>query len=132
MTFVRHRQNRRVTRQILTGTSLAFAVTLTLALAGCTPWPDYANGGMAERHAVGWRPVRSAQQRHDALVNAGAERFFPARMVDVRNLINRAMREHEGGLLRDADLTIFRAEELIFLVEADMQKQTAGRSSPRK
>ena len=108
------------------------ALAMTVTLAACTPWPNYANGGLAERHSVDWRPVRTARERHDALVRSGSERFFPGRMVEIRNLIDRATREHEGGLPRDAEVSLARAADQISIVEADMQKQSNTRSHPRK
>jgi len=101
-------------------------------LASCTPWPDYATGGLAERHPIEWRQVRTVQERYNALTRIGADRFYPGRMIEVRNLINRAMREHEGGLPNDADVTLSIAAELTSLVEADMHKRTANFTPPRK
>jgi len=107
-------------------------LAIVLVLAGCTPWPDYATGGLAERHPIEWRQVRTVQERYNALTRGGADRFYPGRMIEVRNLINRAMREHEGGLPNDADVTLAIAAELTALVEADMQRRTANFTPPRK
>ncbi|MEQ1696021.1 MAG: hypothetical protein ABL901_09310 [Hyphomicrobiaceae bacterium] len=104
----------------------AVVIALTMMLAGCTPWPEYASGGLAERHYTGWGPVLHLRDRYHALTLSGADRFYPGRLVDVRNLINRATREHEGGLPDDAMLSVARAGELLSLVEADMRKQMSG------
>lgn len=111
--------------------SAAGILALTLVLGACTPWPEHGNGGLAERHYNGWGPLLVLRDRYQALTLSGADRYFPGRLVEIRNLMARATREHEGGLAADALVTVSRAGDLMTLVEADMQTKAGGRPRPR-
>jgi hypothetical protein len=113
-------------------TNLVVVLACALMLGACTPWPEYATGGLAERHPTAWAPMLALQGRYNALTDIGTERFYPARLVEIRNLINRAMREREGGLAADAEFTLTRAAELVSLAENDMRKLKPGSRSRQR
>ena len=101
-------------------------VVATVGLEACTAWPGPATGGYAERRPTQWAALLSVQQRHDAAVRAGAQRFAAGRIVELRLLITRAQRENEGGLLADADVTLERADRLMSLIERDLGLARGG------
>lgn len=110
---------------------LAFAIA-TAGLEGCTAWPGPATGGLAERKPTQWPALRSLEQRHDAAVRAGGDRFAAGRMAELRLLITRAQREEEGGLLADADVSLAKADRLLAAIERDLNTNHSGnRSRPR-
>jgi type IV pilus biogenesis protein CpaD/CtpE len=103
-------------------------VAATTALGGCTPWPTYATGGLAERYQTAWAPLAGLERRYDAALRAGGDRFAASRMIDTQLLLARAQREHEGGLIEDANLTLTKADGLLRNIEHDLQARK-GRTS---
>lgn len=68
------------------------------------------------------------EQRYLDLMRAGANEFAAGRMDEARILMTRALREHEGGLPIEAELTRERAERILATIENDMH---SGRSPGR-
>ena len=101
------------------------AITITLS-SGCSHWPAHGRGGMAEHHPHLLSPVKHDEplgpehglrfeleltSRHlDILVLEGAERCFPAAVLQARHRQARITRALHGGLQADAetDLVIQR------------------------
>ena len=104
----------------------------TSGLEACTPWPGAATGGFAERYRTDWAPLRIVDGRYNSALQAGANRYAAGRMVDVRLLLTRAQREHEGGLLADSDVTLAKADRAMSAIERDVNiRRTVSRRDPR-
>jgi len=92
------------------------AVTSGL-LAGCAPWPAEVGGGLAERYEIRDYALRKLSRRHEHVLHNGGKRHFPARMVQIRLRINRAIREHAAGLYADAQASADEANDMLDAVE---------------
>lgn len=101
------------------GVRLLLAVAAA-GLGACTPWPEYATGGMAERHPTTSPAILVLEERCEAVGRAGGDRFLPGRMTDTRLLLQRARREVAGELTADSDQTLLRAEMLLSAIERDL------------
>lgn len=109
------------------GLGRGIAVTLVmLAVCGCTPWPEFGGGGMAERHPTRSVAIMELEARCDALSRAGADRLAAAGMYEARLVLRRARREVAGDLLDDAAKSIWRAEALVIAMERDMGVSRRG------
>ena len=109
---------------------LAFLV-LIAGLQACTPWPGPATGGLAERHPTEWPPLITLEHRYNGAIRAGAERWTAGPIVDARLLLTRAQREHEGGLIDDADLTLAKADVMLTFIERELSRhRTRARHEP--
>ncbi len=113
-------------------TVLALSAFLMLAgLGGCTPWPDYATGGLAERHATDSAAIVLLENRYETLVTAGGLRLAAGRMTDASLLLVRARREHAAGLLEDAERSTWQVESMLASIERDIRpSRPAARSRP--
>jgi hypothetical protein len=100
-------------------------------LAGCTPWPMEASGGLAERHATQWGAALQMDDRYQRLFNGGAVSWAPSRMMDARILLARARREHTGELDADAEATLRLADGVLVTLEHDMEKRSRAQTPPR-
>ena len=111
--------------------AVVFMAVATAGLGACTPWPGLATGGLAERHATDWGPLRTLQERYDTVLKAGADRLAAGRMEEAHLLLIRAQREHEGALVEDADVTLAKAEGVIAGIEHDVGKRARQRRQAR-
>jgi hypothetical protein len=96
---------------------------LTQSLAGCTPWPEMATGGAAERHPTASVEVINLEHRYAALRQRGADRRAAARMVEVSLLLARARREYVAELALDLQSTLLVAEAVLASIERDMRNR---------
>jgi hypothetical protein len=100
-------------------------------LAGCTPWPMEASGGLAERHPIHWGAALEMDDRYQRLFDGGAVSWAPSRMMDARILLARARREHAGELYADAEATLRLADGVLVTLEHDMAKRSRAQMPPR-
>lgn len=102
----------------------AFAVSaaMMLTLPGCTPWPVSGSGGLAERHPVMWPDALVVQDRCLEVLRRGGREIAAGRMDEIRILLVRAVREYEGGLEVEAQLTLARADLILSGVERDLRR----------
>ena len=110
-------------------------VLLTLAAVGgaggCTPWPEYATGGIAERRPPESMALAALQSRYDALVAAGGMRLAGGRMTEASLALVRARREHAAGLHADSERSAAHASGLIVSLERDIRPgRVAARPQP--
>jgi hypothetical protein len=118
-------------RVISTRSLLMVAIATLVGLAGCTPWPIEASGGLAERHPSHWGAVLQMDDRYQRLFHVGAVSWAPARMMEARILLARARREHTAELTADADATLRLADSVLVTLEHDLAKQTRAPSRQR-
>ncbi|ASP39665.1 hypothetical protein CHH28_13725 [Bacterioplanes sanyensis] len=101
---------------------------LATGISGCSVWPEYGRGGMAEQYAYMGVPVMPDQpmgpehglrfeyvlvkQQLDVLILEGAALCFPAAVVQAQERQHRIIRQLTGGLDFDAanDLIIQRKQ----------------------
>jgi hypothetical protein len=69
------------------------------------------------------------EERFVALLKAGAEARMPARMAEAREQLIRARREHAGGLVGDAEISLGAVDRILWSIERDMK---GGLSPPRR
>ena len=102
------------------------SVVLTVLLSGCSAFPDYGRGGMAEHHIELLDPFYTdeplgeehglrfefelVRQQLAVLVLEGADLCFPATVLEAKNFETRIAREIYGDMLFDAtnDLIVLR------------------------
>lgn len=101
--------------------AILLLAALGAALAGCTRWPDHGTGGFAE-HAPAPSPAASLPGTPDRALACALERvvalraasdeagLFGGRVTLVEQTAARARREAEGGLPRDAAITLNRLQ----------------------
>lgn len=122
---------------------LIFAVAAVLTLSGCksTYWPDYGQGGAAERYPVSQdangeqgqlqQELALVRDRREWLRQAGAEDCLPGHVVKAQHLENRIAREIDGGLLVDGRLNLMRQRQNLLVLERRLQSMTeAGTCLP--
>ena len=119
---------------------MTFILPIAL-LSGCSVFPEHGKGGMAEHYYTpvsgeknaplgpedGLRFEWELSARHlDALVMNGAERCYPAAVVQMKRMQNRIIRELEGGLDFDAanDLIIQRTRLERLEKDLDARKES--------
>lgn len=116
-------------RRMGTATTTAAAAVLAMlmlpALAGCTPWPEYGTGGLAERQPTESAAVVLLDNRYQALVAAGALRLAAGRMTEANLMLVRARREFAAGLFEDSDHSLAKADAIIASLERDIRPQRA-------
>lgn len=113
---------------------LALASLALMLLSGCTAnyWPDYGQGGAAERYplpqdaaegeAIGLlAELNLVRDRREWLRQAGAEDCMPGHVVKAQHLENRIAREIDGGLLGDGRLNLIRQRENLQVLEGRLQ-----------
>lgn len=111
-----------------------------LLLGGCkaTYWPEYGQGGAAERHPIaasaeGLRgellgELSLVRDRREWLRQAGAEDCLPGQVVQAQHLENRIAREIDGGLLVDGQLNLQRQRDNLLVLERRLQFMTESGS----
>lgn len=119
---------------------LITACVALIVLSGCksTYWPDYGQGGAAERYplsntAAGEQGELLAQlslvrDRREWLRQAGAEDCLPGHVVKAQHLENRIAREIDGGLFVDSRLNLIRQNENLLVLERRLQFMTEAGS----
>lgn len=114
-----------------------------LVLSGCKAsyWPEYGQGGAAERYPlhdesterrVGLlQELALVRDRREWLRQAGAEDCLPGHVVKAQHLENRIAREIDGGLLSDSELSLMKQRGQLLVLERRLQFMTeAGTCLP--
>ncbi|MCL2914029.1 OmpA family protein [Shewanella corallii] len=115
-------------------------LTLLLCLSGCTTWPEYAGGGMAELFPADLYPVESngdmgpeqglrmewelTDRKLNILILQGAELCFPATVVQAELNQRRIVRQLQGGLLYDAATDIIAQRQLLHRLDKRLKDAT--------
>lgn len=113
------------------GCLIASSFALACAIQGCAPWPASAEGGLAERETSSSPAIFSARERFEALARAGGLDSSPGRMSEARELLVRAHREHAGGLMADAEVTLFHVSAKLDAIEDFQRRRAAKHRSSR-
>lgn len=97
-------------------------ISIVLGLAGlqtaaCARWPAEVGGGLAERYALDEPALLALSERYAHIAHAGGKRHYPARLIQVRLRINRAIREHAGGLYADAHASVYEAHAMLDAIQ---------------
>ena len=71
--------------------------------------------------------IRSARERFEALARAGGFDSSPGRMSEARELLVRAHREHAGGLVADAQATMFLVGAIFDAIDELQRRRTVKR-----
>lgn len=112
------------------------SVVLTVLLSGCSAFPDYGRGGMAEHHIELLDPFYTdeplgeehglrfefelVRQQLAVLVLEGADLCFPATVIEAKNFEARIAREIYGDMLFDATNDVIVLRHLLHRLERQL------------
>ena len=112
------------------------SVILTAFLSGCSAFPDYGRGGMAEHHIELLDPFYTdeplgeehglrfefelVRQQLAVLVLEGADLCFPATVIEAKNFETRIAREIYGDMLFDATNDVIVLRHLLHRLERQL------------
>jgi len=103
-------------------------LVLVVSSSGCVAWPERATGGLAELYRSESPRLNELERRFEQLARGRAADYAPAALLEARDLLVRAKREHAGGLLADSEVTAARLDAVLAWVEARWPAQVASRS----
>lgn len=116
---------------------MSLKITLLSSLiSGCSSWPEHGRGGLAESHLESYIPVEAeheltyehglrfdfefTRRQLDMLILRGADRCFPASVVQAKQRQLRISRELIGGLFFDAANDVLIQRELLARLERQL------------